>query len=329
MEQKTKFIAEFCQNHNGNFETLKRMLDAALNAGANYAKIQTIFADDLSYRERFEKGEIDENGVVVSICRPFKSEYERLKKLELTYQQQSEFVSICRRVGIEPLTTAFTVNSIPSIKECGFSSIKIASYDCASIPLIKSATSYFDEVIVSTGATFRNEIAAAVEVLSTSGVKFSLLHCVTIYPTPLDKMNLLRMLDFKDYTPYFGLSSHPLNKLDGIKADKVAIYLGAKLIERHFTILPEEETRDGKVSINSDQLSELVMFSELSREDQLQIIYEQVPEYFEVLGNQEFSLSNDELLNRDYYRGRFSNKIAGSEVFNWDIEPLIHSNKSV
>ena len=66
MEHKTEFIAEFCQNHNGNFEILKQMLDAALHAGATYAKIQSIFAEDLSFRERFEKGIIDKNGNVVS-----------------------------------------------------------------------------------------------------------------------------------------------------------------------------------------------------------------------------------------------------------------------
>lgn len=327
MKPNTEVIAEFCQNHNGDFEVLKRMVEAALHAGATYAKIQSIFAEELSFRERFEKGIVDENGNVVSICRPFKNEYDRLRKLELTYLQQSEFVSICRSAGIEPLTTAFTITSIPFIRECGFTSIKIASYDCASIPLLKSASSYFNELIVSTGATLWEEILAAVEVLTASGVKFSLLHCVTIYPTPLDKMNLLRMLDLKDYTPNFGLSSHPLNTLDGIKADMVAIYLGAKLIERHFTILPEEETRDGKVSINRAQLAEIVMFSELSSAEQHQMILERVPEYDEILGNTHFELSNDELLNRDYYRGRFCNKHGSKEVFNWDTGLLIDSRK--
>jgi len=327
LECEPEFIAEFCQNHNGNFEILKQMLDSSLDAGATYAKIQSIFAEDLSFRERFEKGEIDDNGNSISICRPFKSEYDRLQKLELSYLQQSEFVSICRRAGIEPLTTAFTVNSIPLIRECGFTSIKIASYDCASIPLLKSASSYFDKVIVSTGATFWEEILTAVEVLSASGVKFSLLHCVTIYPTPLDKMNLLRMFDLRDYTPNFGLSSHPLNARDGIKADLVAIYLGAKLIERHFTILPEEETRDGKVSITRTQLAELVMFSKLSSAEQYQIILERVPEYDEILGKRHFELSNDELLNRDYYRGRFCNRYGSKEVFNWELEPLVYSKK--
>jgi sialic acid synthase SpsE len=325
LEPKTEFIAEFCQNHNGDFEVLKRMLDAALNAGATFAKIQTIFANDLSYRERFEKGEIDDDGRVVSICRPYITEYERLKTLELTYEEQSKFVSLCLNAGIKPLTTAFTVTSIPAIRECGFTSIKIASYDCASTPLLKSASSYFDEVIVSTGATFLEEIEAAVEVLKFSGVNFSVLHCVTIYPTPLDKMNLRRMLKLKDYTPNVGLSSHPLNSVDGTKADMAAIYLGARLIERHFTILPEKETRDGKVSVTDDQLKELVNFSMLNKTDQYKVIQDQVPEYASIIGKEELSLSSEELLNRDYYKGRFCNKVGDNQVFNWDAEPFIES----
>lgn len=328
MELKTEFIAEFCQNHNGDFELLKRMLEAALNAGATYAKIQTIFANDLSYRERFEKGKVGDNGNIVSICRPFITEYERLKTLELTYEEQSKFVSLCRNAGIKPLTTAFTVNSIPAIRECGFTSIKIASYDCASTPLLKSASTYFDEVIVSTGATFLEEIEAAVEVLKFYEVNFSVLHCVTIYPTPLDKMNLLRMLKLKDYTPNIGLSSHPLNSVDGIKADMVAIYLGARIIERHFTVLPESETRDGKVSVTAVQLEELVSFSMLNKSDQTQMIRERVPEYDEILGKEELSLSSEELLNRDYYKGRFCNKNGDNQVFNWDAEPLFNSKVS-
>jgi len=91
--------------------------------------------------------------------------------------------------------------------------------------------------------------------------------------------------------------------------------------------LPEEETRDGKVSITRSQLAELVMFSKLSSAEQYQIILERVPEYDEILGKRHFELSNDELLNRDYYRGRFCNRYGSKEVFNWELEPLVYSKK--
>jgi sialic acid synthase SpsE len=319
MTNDVKIIAEFCQNHNGNFEILRKMLYDAVESGASYAKIQTIFAKDLSFRERFENGLVNDTGIAVSIRRPYREEYERLKNLELSYEQQSEFVSLCRIAGIEPLTTAFNLDSIPDIYNCEFKSIKIASYDCASIPWLKSAASCFSEVIVSTGASFLEEIESAVKTLKTTGVAYSLLHCVTIYPTPLNKMNLLRMMKLKEHTANFGLSSHPLNSIDGIKADLVAIFLGAKLIERHFTVLPETDTRDGKVSINNLQLRDIVTFSRMSKNDQLEYLVEHVPEYEECLGNADAVLSSDELLNRDYYRGRFCNRVEGKEVSNWEM----------
>jgi len=319
MTNDVKIIAEFCQNHNGNFEVLRKMLDSAVESGASYAKIQTIFAKDLSFRERFENGIVDNKGEMVSIRRPYREEYERLKNLELSYEQQANFVSLCRIAGIEPLTTAFNLDSIPEIHDCGFKSIKIASYDCASLALIKLAARVFSEIIVSTGASFQVEIDSAVGILKASTATFSLLHCVTIYPTPLDQMNLLRMLKLKEHTANFGLSSHPLNSADGIKADLVAIFLGAKLIERHFTVLPEIDTRDGKVSIDNLQLRDIVTFSGMNKIDQYQYLSKHVPEYEVCLGKVDAVLSSGELLNRDYYRGRFCNRIDGREVFNWEM----------
>ena len=99
----TQLIAEFCQNHNGDFEILKDMIHEAHEAGADYAKIQTIFADMLSYRDRFENG-LTKNGIIKSIKRPYQEEYDRLKNLEISYELQSEFVDICKKVGIKPIT---------------------------------------------------------------------------------------------------------------------------------------------------------------------------------------------------------------------------------
>ena len=108
-------IAELCQNHNGDFDLLKKMVYSAKESGADFVKIQTIFADMLAFRERFEEG-IVEGGVTKSIKRPYKEEYDRLKKLELTFKQQKEFIRICHELDIKPLTTAFTCDSIDKIK---------------------------------------------------------------------------------------------------------------------------------------------------------------------------------------------------------------------
>ena len=256
-------IAEFCQNHNGDFELLKKMLHSAKESGADYAKIQTIFADMLSFRERFETG-IIKNGQEISIKRPYKDEYARLKKLELSMDRQAEFVKLCKSIDIKPLTTAFTRDSISLIKSAGFDEIKIASYDCSSVPLLKDVKESFNKIFVSTGATNDSEIEEASKILE--GSDFSFLHCVSQYPTPLNEYHLSRIDYLKSLCKNVGWSDHSLVERDGILGTLASIYYGAKIIERHFTILPANETKDGPVSIGPNHIAELKSFSELSKD---------------------------------------------------------------
>jgi N,N'-diacetyllegionaminate synthase len=314
----TRIIAEFCQNHNGDFETLKRMIWEAAEGGATHGKVQTIFADDLAYRPEFEQGASDVTGTIRVIKRPHQPEYERLKKLELSYDQHREFVEECAKAGIEPLTTVFTVSSVPRLKELGFRALKIASYDCGSLPLVKRAAAAFSELFVSTGASYDVEIEATAACLRSSSAEFSLLHCVTLYPTPLSELHLRRLEYLKKLSSRVGLSDHTLAARDGVKGALSAIHLGASVIERHFTILPDEATRDGRVSIRKVHLQELSMFCKLSAADRETYLQEHVPELGLMLGSAERTLSHEELLNRAYYRGRFCNKIAGKQVFNWE-----------
>lgn len=313
-----KIIAEFCQNHNGDFEILRRMINEAAEDGAKYGKIQTIFADDLSFREEFEEGVYDESGNTKTIKRPYRPEYERLKKLELTYEQHEMFIDECKKADIIPLTTAFNISSIPRLKDLGWKSVKVASYDCGSLPLIKALSTCFEELIISTGATYDHEIETTANYLNTINKKFSFLHCVTIYPTPLNFMNLNRIKYLKRFTNSVGLSEHSLVSRDGVKASLAGIYLGADLIERHFTVLSEDKTRDGKVSIRKEHLNELVAFSRLSKDEQRKHVNDHIPEFDSMLGKETRDLSHEEILNRAYYRGRFCNKIDGKQVFNWE-----------
>jgi N,N'-diacetyllegionaminate synthase len=311
-----KFIAEFCQNHNGDFECLKDMVYAAKESGADYAKIQTIFADNLTYRERFEEGiQIDEK--VKSMKRPYKLEYERLKGLELTLDEQHDFVQLCQKVGIKPLTTVFTRDTVHLIKNLGFQDIKIASYDCASQPMLLDVKHLFKKIIVSTGATFDEEIKDASN--SLNGSDFSFLHCVTMYPTPLNEFNLARMEYLRKYSKETGWSDHSLIERDGILGTLAAIYFGANIIERHFTILPRDKTKDGPVSVDVAQIKEMKEFSALSREDKKQNLVEQFKDYNITWGQINRQLSEVELLNRDYFRGRFASKLPSGEfLFNWE-----------
>ena len=313
-----RLVAEFCQNHNGDFDTLLRMIDAAVEGGATHGKIQTIFAGDLAFRGEFEEGKTAADGTVQVIKRPYQTEYDRLKKLELSYEEHRRFVDACRRSGLEPLTTAFNLTSVPHIRDLGWKSVKVASYDCGSLPLIEALSASFDEIIVSVGASYDDEIEAAARRLKQSGKRYTLLHCVTVYPTPLLDMNLARLEWLKSLAPSVGLSDHSLVERDGVKAALAAVHLGADTIERHFTILPQDQTRDGRVSIRSEHLRQIVDFARLSPADQRSYLEQHVPEFQTMMGAVKRPLNATELLNRAYYRGRFCNKVRGEQIFNWE-----------
>ena len=311
-------IAEFCQNHNGDFDTLRRMIDAAAEGGATHGKIQTIFADDVSFRPEFEGGETAADGRVLTIKRPFQAEMDRLRPLELSYEEHRKFGDACKAAGLKPMTTAFNLSVIPFIRHLGWKTIKVASYDCGSLPLIGALADNFDDIVVSTGASYDAEIEATAALLNGRKQRFSLLHCVTIYPTPLNEMNLARMEYLRRFTPSVGLSDHSLVSRDGVKAALAAIHLGAGVIERHFTILPPDASRDGKVSITKEHLREISSFAALNHDEQAQYLKAHVPEFDSMIGQAQRALSHDELLNRAYYRGRFSNKVGGRQIFNWE-----------
>ncbi|MCC6739424.1 MAG: N-acetylneuraminate synthase family protein [Planctomycetia bacterium] len=315
-------IAECCQNHNGSYETLARMLDAAADAGADYVKIQSIRSSQLTHRPRFDTGETAPDGTVRVIKRPFEAERERLGKLDLTLEQEAKFVEACRRAGVKSMTTPFARATIPGIAQMGFDAIKVASYDCGSLPFIRDLVRRWDTIVVSTGASTDEEIAAASALLRESGKTAYLLHCVTIYPTPAHEMHLSRMNFLRLQLDRVGLSCHPRTSDLGIDPDKVALALGADCLERHYTVLPPGDTRDGPVSITPEHLRELRKFADLPVEERRERVRREVPGWPAYLGSASRTLSATELLNRDYYRGRFASPVAGGFVYNWEEAPV-------
>lgn len=318
----TKIIAEFCQNHNGNYDILNRMIETASFNGATHGKIQNIYADNLTFRPQFEEGIIIDKKIL-SIKRPYKAEYDRLKKLELTIKDNEKFIQSCKENGLIPMTTCFARSDIKTLKNLGYDSIKVASYDCSSYPMVEELADNFNELVISTGATFNDEIKTTANILKVKNKKFTFLHATTIYPTPLNLVNLKRMNYLKKFTNSIGYSDHTNAEDTGVIATLIAIYFEANFIERHYTVLDRKETRDGKVSITSDQLKFISTFSKKDKEEQLQIIRDLYPNYEIMLGNDNNPLSAEELLNRDYYRGRFaSNRVELTDkrfmIYNYE-----------
>lgn len=310
-----KVIAEFCQNHKGDWKILKDMIWKAAEVGADYAKVQSMLAEELTFRERFEEGKII-NNMVEMIKRPYKPEYVRLKPMDLTKELFQKFVDECKSAGIEPLTTIFTRQRIPFISSLSMKAVKVASYDCGSFPLIRELKDKFKYLYISTGSTFDEEIEKTANILKNSN--FTFLHCVTIYPTPLSVLNLKRMDYLRKFTQNVGFSDHSLIKRDGINASIIALALGADVVEKHFTILKPEITKDGPVSINPNQLKELVEFAKQTPDEIMEYVKKHIANWEISLGEKIRELSHEELLNRDYYRGRFANKVNGEIIFNWE-----------
>ena len=314
-----KIIAELCQNHNGDLGTLEEMVEAVARSGATHIKIQNIYADNLTYRPQFETG-LEVNGIQKSIKRPYATEYERLRHLELKHNEIDKFISLSEKYNIIPLTTCFTRDNIDEIKKQGFKVVKVASYDCASFQMLRELKDNFEELIISTGATYDDEIKFASKILQDCN--FSFLHCITIYPTPLEDLNLARIKWLKKFSNFVGFSDHTLVSKDGIRASKLALVMGAEIIERHFTVLENDETKDGPVSINEQQLSELVSFSKLSKDKQMQEVESWKLDLDKIMGSETRELSLIEKLNRDYYRGRFASKRLKNSphnmIYNWE-----------
>lgn len=319
-----KLIAELCQNHNGKTDIMLKMVEEAANAGATHVKLQHIFADNLSYRSEFETGYTDKNGVVKCIKRPYLPEYDRLKSLELDEEVVHKFINECLNQGVIPQTTCFAREHCASLWDIGFRSIKVASYDCASFQLLRDLRKYDWDMTVSTGATYDAEIEKASKILA--GKDFDLLHCITLYPTPLNELNLRRMDYLRNYCNRVGFSDHTNVENTGVLASIGAINYGAEVIERHFTILEPSETKDGPVSVNPMQLKMISDFASYDEKQRGAYIEANVPQYKEMLGSKTRELSDEELLNRRYYRGRFASQNpeksdAQNMIYNWEEAP--------
>jgi len=315
-------IAELCQNHNGDEKIVEEMVHAASEAGADYAKIQSIDSSELTYRERFENG-IIEGGKTRVIKRPYKQEYERLKSLDLSENFQLNFYKLCEKYKIKPMTTIFTRSKFQLVNKMNLDCLKISSFDCASHKLIDELKKLnIKKFIISTGATFDREIIQTVNIMKKNNLDYSLLHCISIYPTTPEVANLNRINFLSKFSKNVGISDHSNPDLYKYKIIAASILLGASIVEKHFTILDKNKTKDGVVSANPYQLKEISNICKMSPKELQSYVYENVEEFENMKGYETRELTETELLNRDYYQGRFASKVKKKYIFNWENRDL-------
>lgn len=312
-------IAELCQNHNGDVGMIREMVAAAAESGADYAKIQTIHSSQLTHRERFDEGLI-EGGKIKTIKRPYDQELKRLRSLDIDDAAIELFLEACRDYKIEPMTTIFTRDVIKKTFDQGFKSIKLASFDCNSYPLAQEIIAFNpDLLIVSTGCSYKKEIEEMAKIIKKVP-NHALLHCVSIYPTPLKEANISRIDYLRTLVKKVGLSDHSEYSENKLEILKWSVCKNIDFVERHFTILSKDETKDGRVSLNPPELKEAIEICNWENEKKAEFIEKNITKKELIEGNANRELSDVELLNRDYYQGRFASKDkSNNAIYNWDL----------
>ena len=250
---KTLIIAEAGVNHNGDIVLAKKLIDAASKAGVDYVKFQTFKANKLvSLSAKKAAYQIKITGNIEE------SQYQMLKKLELSKEDHHELIQHCKNKKIKFLSTAFDLESLYFLKEIGLDLLKIPSGEITNLPYLKLAAELFKKVIISTGMSNLKEIEQCLNIFLNNGVlkkNITILHCNSEYPTKMEDVNLKAMNHIKDkFETSVGYSDHSL----GIEVPIAAVALGASVIEKHFTLDRNMKGPDHKASLEPNELSSMV-----------------------------------------------------------------------
>jgi len=248
---KTLIIAEAGVNHNGSLDLAKQLATVAKDAGADVVKFQAFKSEALVSKQAdkadYQKATTDSD----------ESQYEMLKKLELSYEDFAELKRYCDSIGIEFSATAFDQESTRFlVEDIGISFIKVPSGELNDYPYLVQSASYGLPIIASCGMATLSEIEAALNVLKEHGAKsITLLHCNTQYPTPYEDVNLL-VLDELHHR--LGIDVGYSDHTPGIEVPIAAVALGACVIEKHFTLDKTMQGPDHLASLDPYELQEMV-----------------------------------------------------------------------
>ena len=252
LNKKVFIIAEAGVNHNGLTELAKKLIDVAVEAGANAVKFQTFKAETLvcksAQKAAYQNKTTDQN----------ESQFEMLKKLELDLSTHKELILYCRERNIIFLSTPFDLDSVDLLNDLGLKIFKIPSGEITNLPYLRKIGHLNKQVILSTGMANMGEIEAAIRILVNAGTKkdnITVLHANTMYPTPMQDVNLKAMITIgKAFDLKYGYSDHTL----GIEVDIAAVAMGASVIEKHFTLDKTMKGPDHKASLEPTELIQMV-----------------------------------------------------------------------
>ncbi|MBF0212869.1 MAG: N-acetylneuraminate synthase family protein [Magnetococcales bacterium] len=241
-------IAEAGLNHNGSLDLAKRMIDVAADAGADAVK--------------FQKRTVD----ILAIGSVLDALDDRFPEFGATYRQIRAHIEFdlpayrilqeqCRQRDIEFLCTAFDIPAVAFLEQLGLTRYKLASHSLGNLPLLEHLAKLGKPTILSTGMAEWDEIDRAVALFTRHDTELSLMHCVSVYPTPPELCNLA-MIDQlrRRYSLPVGYSGHEIGTLPTLAATA----MGARLVERHFTLDRTLPGFDHKISLEPDELAAMI-----------------------------------------------------------------------
>jgi len=246
-------IAEAGVNHNGSIEIAKKLIDIAVEAGVDAVKFQTFKAENLVSKDA-QKAKYQQENMQDSNS----SQFNMLKKLELDTDTHKRLMLYCKQRDIMFLSTPFDLESIKLLDDLGLEIFKIPSGEITNLPYLRDIGALNKKVILSTGMADIGEIEDALDILIEAGTKkenITILHANTMYPTPIEDVNLRAMVTIgKTFDIAYGYSDHTL----GIAVPIGAVAMGANIIEKHFTLDKTMEGPDHKASLEPRELKAMV-----------------------------------------------------------------------
>ena len=242
-------IAELSGNHNGSFERAVEMLWAAASAGADAVKVQTYTADSITLDS--DRPDFCAEGLWEG-----RTLYELYSEASMPWEWQGQLAAEARRAGVQFFSSVFDLTSIEYLESIDVEAYKIASFELVDIPLIAATAATGKPLIMSTGMATLSEIEEAVDAARGAGAAdIALLACTSSYPAPASAANLRKIPHLAEtFGVVAGLSDHTL----GAEVSIAAAALGAKIVEKHFTLLRADGGVDSAFSLEPDEFRGLV-----------------------------------------------------------------------
>lgn len=237
-------IAEIGINHNGSYEKAKKMVKDAHDSGAECVKFQMHVVEDEMIKNDVIPDNADE------------SIWNIMKQASLSIEEHYKLKKYVEDLGMTYLCTPFSRAAADILEEMDVSAYKIGSGECNNYPLVEHIASFGKPIILSTGMNDIESISKSVDILEENEVNYSLLHCTSMYPTPYEKVRLGGITHLEQNFPeaVLGLSDHSIGNYTAF----AAIALGASIIEKHFTSDKTWEGPDVEISINPEELEDLI-----------------------------------------------------------------------